>query len=187
MNKLFLSKMILLVAIPLIALAFWNCEKDDICDPGTPTTPRLIIGFYDIIESDEPKAVTRLAVIAENFPGADTIKVPSTDFPNSIELPLPLDITQNSVRYKLILNQGDANPLLIYTDILEFNYSRTTTFVSRACGYKNTFTLNNEIGLPAPFVLNDNPMVVPGAWIKNISVENFIIDNETEQHVKIFF
>ena len=180
MNKLFLSRIILAVAIPLFALTLWNCEKDDICDPLTDTTPRLVIGLYDINENDEPLAAN-VAVVAENIPDADTIR-----FVGKSQIELPIDITQDQVRYKLIRNEGNPNPMLVYTDIVEFNYSRTTTYVSRACGFKNTFTLNNDSSLPPAFILNDNPLVVPGAWIKNISVENYSIVNEANQHVQIF-
>jgi len=31
----------------LLAVSFWNCEKDDICAETTPTTPKLVIEFYD--------------------------------------------------------------------------------------------------------------------------------------------
>ena len=31
----------------LFAFGLSGCEKDDICDANTPTTPRLIISFYD--------------------------------------------------------------------------------------------------------------------------------------------
>ena len=36
--------------ILLVFLIGWltlSCEKDDVCDASTPTTPRLIIKFYD--------------------------------------------------------------------------------------------------------------------------------------------
>ena len=182
MNKFFPSKVLLVIVLSLLIFSMWNCEKDDICDPATPTTPRLIVGFYDVNEPDTPISVTNLAVFAENVPDADTIR-----FDGVTEIELPLDITSDQVRYKMILNENSTNPLLIYSDILVFNYARTTTYVSRACGYKNTFTLNNDIGLPSPFILNDNEPLTPGAWIKNITVENYNIDNETDQHVKIFF
>mgnify|MGYP006353373257 FL=1 len=32
-----------------VAFTFSSCEKDDICDANTPTTPRLVIGFYDFL------------------------------------------------------------------------------------------------------------------------------------------
>ncbi|HEU0137078.1 MAG TPA: DUF6452 family protein [Flavobacterium sp.] len=181
MNKLFLSKILLFIAILVLALLLWNCEKDDICDPNTPTTPRLIIGFYDVNEPDEPKSAT-LEVVADNITDAEILR-----FSSATEIEIPLDITQDYVRYKFTLNAGSTNPDLIYSDIIEFNYSRTTTYVSRACGFKITFDLNNDVDLPSPFVLNFNPAVVPGAWIKNITVENYNIENETDQHVQIFF
>ena len=42
-----MKKLIITSIALVIAFSFWNCEKDDICEDGTPTTPRMIIEFYD--------------------------------------------------------------------------------------------------------------------------------------------
>ena len=47
-----MKKIILLVFV--LALSFSSCEKDDICDANTPTTPRLVIGFYDFLNLSIP-------------------------------------------------------------------------------------------------------------------------------------
>ena len=44
----------------LIAITFSSCEKDDICDANTPTTPRLIIDFYDATNPTALKNVINL-------------------------------------------------------------------------------------------------------------------------------
>jgi hypothetical protein len=64
-------------------------------------------------------------------------------------------------------------------DEVTFNYARKTTYVSRACGYKTTFTLNAI-----------NPVVVTpdsNNWIQNVIVSQPNIENENETHVKIYF
>ena len=48
---------------PLL-LTLLYCESDDICPETTPTTPRIIITFYDINNPDEKKTVESLAVYA---------------------------------------------------------------------------------------------------------------------------
>lgn len=45
MNKLKKISVLLILALVWISS---GCEKDDICDPATATTPLLVIDFYDI-------------------------------------------------------------------------------------------------------------------------------------------
>jgi len=161
-------------------LSFSSCEKDDICDANTPTTPRLIIDFYDITNPSVAKNVTNLAIVAEGL---------STGilFNGMHRIQVPLRITDDSTKYSFVLNSGNANTSLIYTDILEFNYSRKTVFVSRACGYKTLFDLNNSTSLPNPFIINNNPAASQGIWVKNITVEKYNLETENETHIKIYF
>ena len=60
-----MKKIILLVL--LVVFAFSGCEKDDICDANTATTPRLVLSFYDISNSTVLKNVTRLKVVGEGM------------------------------------------------------------------------------------------------------------------------
>jgi hypothetical protein len=41
-----MKKIVFITLSLLLAVSFWNCEKDDICAEGTPVTPRVIIEFY---------------------------------------------------------------------------------------------------------------------------------------------
>ncbi len=164
----------------LFALSFSACEKDDICDANTSTTPRLIIDFYDITNPTLRKNVTNLGIIAN---GMDT----GILFTGVNKIQVPLRLTENSTKYRFILNSGNTNPDLIYTDTLEFNYSRKTVFVSRACGYKTLFDLNNDVALPDPYILNNNPAVTQGIWIQNIAVEKYNLESENETHIIIYF
>ena len=53
-------RLILIVSIIFLT----GCEKDDICPESTQTTPRLVITFYDIDNTQERKNVESLAVYA---------------------------------------------------------------------------------------------------------------------------
>ena len=169
MKKIFL----ILVAI---AWSTSSCEKDDICDAATATTPRLIIEFYDITNPSLTKNVANLAILGEGsqqylgFNGVSKITV-------------PLKTTSEITRYKFILNYGNTvNPEVVNEDNLEFHYTHSTIFVSRACGYKTIFTLDAQ----NPYILTD-AAAPDGLWIKNITLAQPNILNENETHLKISF
>ncbi len=174
-------KKILLLLIPIVALLTLACEKDDICDPATPVTSQLVIRFFNQLDN-QPRNVTNLAVVGIDVTDADTLR-----FNGVNEIRIPLDITADAVEYRFILNNGNNNPDIIYTDDIIFNYTRSTEYVSRACGYRTLFQLNNDIDLPPPFLLNGTYPIVAGSWIKNIIVENYNINSENETHIEIYF
>ena len=59
MRKLFL--------LLIISCFFSGCEKDDICDENTPTTPKVVIEFYDAANPTDLKKVTNLGVFNTDF------------------------------------------------------------------------------------------------------------------------
>lgn len=170
----------ILILLLIVAFSLSGCEKDDICDPNTPTTPRLIIDFYDIQDPTKTKSVTDLAIVGEGM-------TTGILFPSESKIQVPLQLTEDTTKYSFTLNSKNSNPALIFTDELEFNYSLKTVFVSRACGYKTVFDLNNDSVLPNPYVLNNDPSASSGNWIKFLTVENYNIENENETHIKIYF
>jgi hypothetical protein len=168
-------KKLLMLAVLMIALFSWNCEKDDICDENTSTTPRLIIQFYDISNPTDEKNVTNLKVTGFDRP--DSLAV----FNNVSRIELPLDVTTNSAGY--ILQNNSTNATAINNaDRLQFNYTQNTIYVSRACGYKSVFTLDPV----TPYVLTDSEDA-DGFWIQDIEVIHPEIQNENEVHVNIYF
>lgn len=175
-----MKKILLLVLIA--GLSFSSCEKDDICDANTPTTPRLIINFYDVQNPLNDKYVINLQIVAD---GLDS----GILFNGINKIQVPLDLNTDTVNYSFILNSGNANPDLIYTDKLQFNYTRKTVYVSRACGYKTLFDLinDNDPITPNPFILNNNPVLADGNWIKNIIIDKYNLESENETHIKIYF
>lgn len=168
------------ILLPLIVLLFTvsGCEKDDICDANTSTTPRLVINFYDALNPTVLKNVTNLKVIGEGMADGVVFSSGTTTSANTISIPLKTN--QNTTSYKFILNSGNA--LFVNEDNIKFNYTHEDIFVSRACGYKTIFNLNPL----NPYTLTD--ATVPDLlWIKSISVVKNNIENENETHIKIFF
>ncbi|MEC5166651.1 hypothetical protein RCH18_002398 [Flavobacterium sp. PL11] len=170
----------IIIVIFAIALSFSSCEKDDICDANTPTTPRLVIGFYDFLNPSVLKNVTNLKVIGEGMTSGVLFNGSETTNLNSISL--PLKTVGTTTTFRLTLNSGNSNPALVDQDIIKFDYSTQELFVSRACGYKTVFTLD-----PINPYTHTDPIAVNQKWIKFISVEKNNIDSENETHIKIFF
>lgn len=165
----------------LLAVSFWNCEKDDICSEDTPTTPQLVIEFYDKVNQIQLKNVTKLRVeesgtdigVVFNESLKDTN--PAKFLSNDNKISIPLKTFDDNSQYEFILNYGETTEK---TDIITINYSRTETYISRACGYKTTFILNDTNGFVAPTLPN---------WIFDYEIVQPNINNENETHVKIYF
>ena len=156
-------------ALLLLFSLISTCERDDICPESTPTTPKLIIRFYDFAEQSETKRVLNLQI-----QGIDSEEVyqsaTSTD-----SVPLPLRTNSNITSFILHSNYADdgnsGNP-----DTITIEYNPKEIYVSRACGYKTIF---ENVTIP-PIDGDDN-------WINFIQIEDpLTIDNETAAHVKIF-
>ena len=156
----------------LLSVFFSSCEKDDICDANTITTPKVVIEFYDVTNPTTFKNVTNLGVIASGFTNG-------FGFTATSKIKVPLKTFQDSSILHFIQN-GSINPTTDDNlDEITFNYSRKTVFVSRACGYKTLFTLNST-----------NPITVTpdsNNWIQNVIVSQPNIENEDETHIKIYF
>lgn len=156
----------------LISGFFSGCEKDDICDVATPTTPKVVIEFYDIANPTVKKNVVNLGVIAPGFTNG-------FGFTNTSSIKVPLKTFENtSVLY--FIQNGSAEPTTDDNqDEVIFNYTRRTEYVSRACGYKTLYTLDAT-----------NPVTVTADsnnWIQNVIVSQPNIENENETHVEIYF
>ena len=156
--------------ISLVLLLFLSCEKDDICIEEN--TPLLIIRFFDNTDPDTYKKVVNLKVQIEGIDG-DYINETITVLTDSIAI--PIKVTEDITRFKLILNSNDdtnANE-----DIFDLNYIREEVFVSRSCGYK---TLYYDVKTT---LINDSDN-----WVKSIETVKDPQDilNQNSDHVKIF-
>lgn len=173
-------KKIILLLLFLFSLSFTGCEKDDICDANTVTTSRLVISFYDINNSSVLKNVTNLKIIGEGM--TDGVPFNGSTVINGSTVSIPLKTDADVTSFSFILNFGNPNTALVNEDHLQFNYTRATVFVSRACGFKTEYTLDPLI----PFVHTD-AAVADEKWIQYMAVKNSTIDNENETHLEIFF
>lgn len=144
--------------IVLLIFTILSCEKDDICIETT--TPNLIIRFYNFENQTEIKQVQLDSVWAVNKIGVEQYKSVSID-----SIVIPLNLNENNTLYKLSSN--------LIVDEINFTYSLNDIFVSRSCGYKTTF---------------ENIQIESNTtnWIKDISINNSTIDNETAAHINIF-
>jgi hypothetical protein len=165
----------IVILVFLVTTVFSSCEKDDVCSESTPTTPRLIINFYDLTNPTLTKNVTNLGILGE---GLNTMIL----FNGVSKIQIPLDITKDISKYQFILNYGNSNPAFINIDQLQFDYTRNNVYISRACGYKTLFTLDAT----NPFTQTD-AAVLDGLWMKNITVLQSTISNEDETHLSISF
>ncbi|RNC87112.1 MAG: hypothetical protein ED556_06720 [Winogradskyella sp.] len=187
----------------LIVLGFitlQTCERDDICAEGTPTTPRLLIEFFDATDTETVKSVTRLSVYAADLVTDDmgTITLPeaadSTTLifnsnANSIELPLIIgdEGVAGSTRYFF---ERDTNLRLdgdtgtdSNIDIIDITYTPEFVYVSRACGFKSIFN-----GLQ---VTTNGDGSDTDEWIISIAFNgttegSITVENEDATHVQIF-
>ena len=170
MKKIFL--------ILLVAFSFSRCEKDDICDGSTVTTPKLVIDFYDRDNPTLLKAVTNLSVGETGNP----IGYGLFNAVSEIKIPLKSNVTDtntNSTKYTFIINYSSPATVYTKTDNIEFDYTTSQLFVSRACGYKMVFNLTNS---------NSNLYTAtPDSWIDHIVIAQPAINNENEKHIKIYF
>ncbi len=180
----------IIAVVLLVSFFFAGCEKDDICDPTTPTTPRLVLQFYDKNNISLTRATTNLKIVGIVGDGMDdTNGVPNANGGqtwNDTVVYLPLRLNENSTKFKLILNANDSNDANDLIDVLEFNYTRNDVYVSRGCGFKTLFNLFGD-PMKDPFVLNETPDATVGNWINNIQVLQSQINDENEAHIKIFF
>jgi hypothetical protein len=154
---------------------FSGCEKDDICDATTITTPRVVIEFYDFNIPANLKSVSNLKVTGLD---GDTVLSDSLGVFSGTTISLPLRASQDITKYSLVLNSTVATSA--NEDFLQFNYTRNNVYVSRACGYKTLFELQGnpiitDISTPENF------------WIKNLIVITTKINDESETHIKIYF
>jgi hypothetical protein len=181
----------ILVLIVFIVFTY-NCERDDICAEGTPTTPRLIIEFYDFSNPEQLKNVVRLTAYGEGLvldengnptqpETASNATLVFNSNENTLALPLLVEnegaivtttyILENETNLRLDNNPDTESNV----DIIEISYIPRFDYVSRACGYKSIFQ-----DLDIDLITDDVN------WITDIDVIESTIDNENTVHVQIF-
>jgi hypothetical protein len=148
----------------LILFFFISCEPDDICLESNEDTPNLILKFVDSF-SGENKSVSNLRIkginnIEDFFVGTvDSISIPLNNYENTTSFSFTKEFESNQ-----------SNEDLIY-----FNYIRNNVYISRSCGYKMEYDIENII------IENDN-----SNWIEDAIIETRTVNNEISHHVKIY-
>ena len=118
-----------IVFIICSCLLFLSCEKDDICDPSTPTTPRLTIEFYNNLTAVPTlKNVVDLGIIAPEL-------TKGFGFTGISKISIPLKINADVTVLNFIQNGSNLITTDDNIDIVTFNYARKSIYVSRACGF----------------------------------------------------
>lgn len=167
----------------LFTFGLSSCEKDDICDGNTPTTPRLVITFYDSANPTRTRNVNNLKVIGEGMEEGIVFNenaIDSTKYLTSgNNVMLPLKVNDSTVTYKFIYNANSTTSK--NTDVIKFNYNTQNVYVSRACGFKTIFTLKTN----DPFIQTDPDGDT--VWMTEVQLLNPNIESENETHIKVFF
>ncbi len=148
----------------LILFFFISCEPDDICLESNEDTPNLILKFVDSF-SGENKSVSNLRIKGIN--NIEDFFVGDVD---SISIPLNNHENTSSFSFTKEFESNQSNEDLIY-----FNYARNNVYISRSCGYKMEYNIENII------VENDN-----SNWIEDAIIETRTVNNEISHHVKIY-
>jgi len=147
---------------------FLSCERDDICPAATPTTPLLIIEFFDVTAPDENKNVQRLSYVAEG--SEDVIIAGTTD-----SIAIPLDTNLNITTFTFISNTD--NEEFTNADKVEFIYEVDEVYINRSCGFKAVYR-----NLSAIRQIEDPPS---DNWIRSVTVEQMNVENEQNTHISI--
>ena len=148
----------------LILFFLSSCEPDDICLESNTDTPNLIIKFLDFNSGDN-KPVVNLKI-----KGVDSENDFFTGTVDSISIPLSNYQNTTSFSFTKEFDSNQPNEDLIY-----FNYVRNNIYISRSCGYKMEYEIENII------VENDNLN-----WIEDAIVEKRAVNDEISHHVKIY-
>ena len=154
----------------LLLLSFFTlgCEKDDICNEGTPGTPRVVIRLYD---KDNPTVLKSASGIKIKTVNQENIY----DILNSDSLAIPMDLSKSFTRYAFILPSSTVS--LTIADTLQFNHTnRRDTYSRRACGYSAEYVLSN----PAITTIGSQ------TWYVNSIVQLDTIRNEEQAHLAIY-
>ena len=138
----------------------FSCEPDDLCLETYPDTPKLIIKFFDNV-SQESIVINNLTI--EDIDRNLVLFTGTTD-----SISIPLNYTKQQTSFNFIYNTN--------LDKVYVNYGVNEVFVSKGCGYRMEYLLENII------VENDNEN-----WISSLEISNQNVVEESNHHVKIFF
>ena len=164
----------------IIISLIYSCESDDICPESTNSTPRLIITFYDVQNTELKKDVENLAVYAVKDGQLNLMNEINGISTDSINIPLRNDQAVSNFKFYKDFSLVDDVPSGIINH-LYIDYEIFQKFISKACGFINNYSLLN-------FLTNDpsENSSSTNNWIDGYVIENNLIENENQSHVKIF-
>ncbi len=149
---------IVLIFIGLISA----CEIDDICTD--PTTPNLVLRFYDATSTSTLKVTDSLYIWAVGR----TDSIFKNQVTDSIAIPL------NPLTTEMVYNLSKGTLLL---NKLTISYTVQEEYVSRSCGFRYVYS-NVSLAIDAP----------TNKWISSITPNTVIpiINNQNSAHVQVF-
>lgn len=143
----------------LVLASVLSCEPDDICESSIPDTPALVIRLYDAAQPDQLKPIGSLIATGQ---GLETSLV----FQQTDSIALPLRVTKNQTDFTLATEDIE--------DMLKIQYTPSDKYISRACGFKTVFSINNI------------QIEEPKNWIQSIELITSEVVHDSLAHVKIF-
>ena len=163
------------IALLVCLLLFTACEPDDVCSENTQTTSRLVIEFFDIEDLDSPKTVAGLFASGIDADGNE-VNILGENVTSRSKIELPLNGAQNQTQFKLYKNYDIVNDVVEgNSDIITVAYTTSSVYVSRACGYKNVYSIQG-------FSIETDADL----WMINAEIVIDEVTNENETHVKIY-
>lgn len=153
-----MKKLLGIMVVVILTLTI-SCEIDDICIEDD-STPKLIIKFYDTDNQGTAKEVENLYVWAKN---KDSLYQEST----TDSIAIPLNPAVDRVEYCF-----SSNSLI---DTLKIHYTNKEVFISRSCGYKMNFIIQDQTQLINQWTTGFETTEIPQ-----------IVENEQEIHFKIY-
>ncbi|MDB4108635.1 DUF6452 family protein [Flavobacteriaceae bacterium] len=159
----------------LLILIICSCEKDDVCSENAPTTPRLVIEFYDITAPEKTKIVPGLKAFGIDETN-EIVEIINETVLNRTILTVPLDINNTQTQFKLY-ERYDLKDAVVNgnPDIITITYNIEKVYISKACGYSNNFEI-------LTFSITEDSSL----WMDNSEIILNQITNENDIHVKIF-
>jgi hypothetical protein len=150
-----------------------GCERDDLCAATIPKTPGLVVRFFDANNPDLLLAVTNMRV---KFVGIDDSLTIGNSFTFNLDsIAIPLKTGEGDLLTQIVLINNATNTLLRNADTLDVRYLAEKEFISKACGFKNNFVLQN-----ITLRTDENN------WISSAQIINDTIQDERKAAVRIF-
>lgn len=148
-----------------------GCQHNDICIEEQPSTPKLIVKFFD-------SEITRQVKPIDDF---NAREVGSEDFyfdapVTDTVLSLPLKTDKEFTTYEFVVNQEDS--VEQKSDTLKFVYKPVDVYISRPCGFISNFE---------DFKVDSTNQTSLKNWIIDAATPHSnIISDEEEAHLYIY-